>query len=136
MLTYITTVILYLFYAPETKGNEIFSDQDLVYIFFLTCIVAPLIETFLFQSFAIMLTKKLLSKNICIQAGISAMLFSLAHLYNTWYIFFSFIIGLVFATGYIAYFRRGGITAFAAIATAHFLRNLAAFTLNAIESIN
>ncbi|MFZ5428948.1 MAG: type II CAAX prenyl endopeptidase Rce1 family protein [Bacteroidota bacterium] len=131
-LTYFTVALLYFVWAPETRGNEIFSDQDLAHIFFLTCIVAPLFETFLFQSFAIMVVKKLLSRNICIQAGISAVLFSLAHLYNGWYVFFTFIIGLVFGTGYIAYYRRGGFMAFMAIATAHFLRNLAAFTYNAI----
>lgn len=126
-LSFLIVAISLLIYAPDSTGADFLHKKHPAELFLSTCIFAPLIETMVFQTLIIALARNFISKKIGIQVFISALLFSLIHFYSIWYIVFAFLIGLIFATGYVIYQRNSEIKAFAAIACVHFLRNLISF---------
>jgi membrane protease YdiL (CAAX protease family) len=98
---------------------------------FAACIVAPLLETFFAQALPIKLTQRFLGVTgsvIC-----SATIFSLMHYYSILYMMHTFLLGLVFATGYVLWRQHERIHPFWLICIAHSCRNLLTFLLHLIE---
>lgn len=107
--------------------------------FIYAVILGPLIETAIFQYFAIILILKLTlqtnlinkvqRKHIIILIGLSSFLFALTHNYNFWYTFFAFIMGVYF--GWVAVLseilRLKKINVFLSVGLLHILINLIAY---------
>ncbi|TPG45256.1 CPBP family intramembrane glutamic endopeptidase [Flavobacterium pectinovorum] len=91
---YIFSVVSTFFNISLNKGfnnNYTFNEKIVLFL-----IVAPLIETLLFQCIVIEMAKSLKIKTIycCI---LSAFLFALSHIYNIFYFTYAFMGGLMFA---------------------------------------
>lgn len=97
-------------------------------------VMAPLVETFLFQVLPIELfnrvTKRITGKtSILFSIVVSAILFAIAHHYSIEYMFFAFLLGLYLAFFYSYTYRIFGkkwLKSFASTALLHFVFNLLA----------
>lgn len=108
-------------------------NKGLPFIFIITVLIAPVLETLIFQFGVIELFFKLQNKNKVLLAALaSAMLFSLSHYYNLFYMLGSFILGLGFAIFYIIAKSRKDVNPFWLLACIHSLINLVAFIVNDI----
>lgn len=108
-------------------------NKGLAFIFIITVLVTPVLETLIFQYGVIELFFKLKNKNKVMFAALtSAFLFSLSHYYNLLYILGAFILGLGFAFFYIVAKRRKDINPFWLLTCIHSLLNLVAFIANDI----
>lgn len=73
----------------------------------LIIIVAPIIETILFQYLPIILTRKFIIQKKWVVITLSALLFSIFHIYNITYFFMALIGGLLMGTFYhIAEYKK------------------------------
>jgi len=106
-------------------------NKGLSYIFILTVLVAPVLETLIFQYGIIELLFRLKNKNKILYAILaSAIVFGLSHYYNIFYVLNSFILGLAFATFYIIAKIRKDINPLYLLFSIHSLINLVAFIFN------
>ena len=105
--------------------------HSLIYDFVVACIIAPIVETYIFQVLIINLFTNYWIKNKNIAILISALLFGFSHLYSWYYIFWTFFVGLVFAWAYVIYKEKQGYKkAVFAIILIHALRNLVSLVIN------
>lgn len=106
-------------------------NKGLSYIFIATVLIAPVLETLIFQYGIIEVSLRLKNKNKILYAILaSAIVFSLSHYYNIFYILSSFILGFAFATFYIIAKIRKDINPFYLLFSIHCLINLVAFIFN------
>lgn len=96
----------------------------------LAILVAPLVETFLFQFIVIEIMQKFV-KAIFPIVALSAILFSLSHLNSYSYAMANLFNGLIFAGTYILASKKG-FNSFLCTATVHSLRNLIVFIASII----
>lgn len=97
--------------------------------FIIAVLLAPLIETAIFQFIVVEILYEKLNKYII--AFISAILFASSHLYNFIYFVFAFILGLLFA--YLYFVGREKNKGFLLVFLIHFIYNLLVFTLHNIN---
>lgn len=83
--------------------NPIVNDMDFINTLFIGSIGAPLFETLIFQTFIIesLLFIKFFKKNKYLVVLISGLCFSLSHIFSYIYVIETFIIGSIFAYGYL-----------------------------------
>lgn len=92
--------------------------------------IVPFIETLLCQYLPIYIIRCKISSKKSIQIISSAILFALGHQYSLDYIIVMFLVGLVYAFGFVArYDERGFESAYFGIAIAHCLNNAVAMVL-------
>ncbi len=97
------------------------------YAFFIGVLIAPFLETIIFQAIPFYLVKKYLKikKKFCIFIFIAPILF--IHNFNLAYIMLSYLVGIIFAfLYYISYFRKENSVLI--ISIIHFINNLIAFS--------
>ncbi len=77
----------------------------LVLLFLLAVIIAPILETFVYQFLIIRLLKKLnfFKNRMLLQVLISAVFFSTAHTYSIYYVFIAFVVGFSLAYAFVIY---------------------------------
>jgi hypothetical protein len=116
---------------PSLTSNPI-DDEKIIYIFVMLVIVAPVLETFIFQlaiieiGFEFKWSKKLL-------VSISSVLFALSHHYNWIYVGIMFFIGFIFAYSYMIVRNKYDMTkATLFVISLHAMSNLIAFLNNNI----
>lgn len=85
-------------------------------------IIAPLVETAIFQWAPIRLLRTWLKLPAALAVGVSAILFGAAHTYSIGYVVFTFFIGLVLAYGFAVRDYPGG-KPYLLICIVHALRN-------------
>lgn len=115
----------------ETLIDTSISAQEfsLTEIFLLTVVVAPLVETFIFQFLIIELLSKLKIKTGLI-LSVSTLLFSLSHNYNVIYIIAMVFPGLLYASFYLYLKKERSKFPFLIISSLHAISNLVAFILD------
>lgn len=87
-------------------------------------IIAPVIETLLWQAGVIYLVDRLISKKMIIQIVISSVVFGLQHTYNVTYIVVAIYMGVTLATAFVLYERKSGWSdAYLAVVLVHALHN-------------
>lgn len=76
--------------------------------FFAAMLIGPFFETFIFQYLIIMGTLQIryFRSRLYIPILISALCFSLAHDYSTYYIIYAFGVGLIFAVFFVVFMKR------------------------------
>lgn len=113
-----------LFGSLETgPGSQTVEAAGFIERVFLTSIVAPMLETAVLQLAPVhILSGKFGLRPVAIICT-SAALFAMAHTYSWGYVVYSFLIGLVFAYGYLLRNFPGG-NAFLIVFSAHAARNL------------
>lgn len=95
-------------------------------------IVAPLIETLIFQALIIEIICKIIKrprKNILIAVVASSLAFALNHTYSIGYVIFAFLVGIIYALAYYLgrYRKEGAVTL---VFTLHAMYNLSASLQN------
>jgi membrane protease YdiL (CAAX protease family) len=101
--------------GPSLYGNWIGT-------FIIACIVAPLLETLMFQWLPIRAVQYVSRKSRWSAIMLSAIAFSVAHWYNGYYVIFAFLVGLVFAYSFIIC-DQAGKRPFLSVCLIHALRN-------------
>lgn len=90
------------YFTPKSLEINFLEGKGLMYIFFLTVIIAPVLETLIYQFAIIEIVFKIKIKQATLVAIlISSFLFSLSHIYSIYYMLATFSLGVVFATTYI-----------------------------------
>lgn len=90
-------------FLPDPTIPDPIAGNNLVLDFLITIIVAPLIETLLFQSLIIELVCKLFKRprrNLYISVTASSVAFALSHSYSICYIIITFLAGIILALAY------------------------------------
>ncbi|HEY1025564.1 MAG TPA: CPBP family intramembrane glutamic endopeptidase [Sphingobacteriaceae bacterium] len=130
ILTWIMTLLFFplMYITRNVFGNE--DGGPGVTNWFIIIVVAPILETFIFQRgvFKISTSLKPVKGKQALIILLSAFIFGLVHPYNLGYMLFAFSIGIVLA--YVYYlFHRNPQKAFWTTALIHSLRNATAVLL-------
>jgi len=106
-----------------SSGVEEHTDNKM-HEFTTAVIIAPLVETLIFQILLIefLYLTKIGKRKIVI---LSAIIFSITHYYSIGYIFYAFSMGVIFSYSYII--RENTVNAFLTVYAIHVLRNTVAF---------
>lgn len=104
-------------------------------IFFLTVIIAPLLETLIFQFLVIegLFMLKIKPKYIVL---VSSMLFAIIHSYNLVYVLFIVFLGILYAIYYTLLRKHGRYMAFGSVAILHAMLNLTAFLVDDVYELD
>lgn len=136
LCTYVLPLLLlpffFMFNIQSMEGVEL-NEKNFALDFLLVVIVAPLIETFLFQTiFFWILTKiSFFRERLYLIVIISSFFFGIAHGYSQIYIAYGFIGGLIFGYSYVVYNRKPCL-AFKIVMSIHSTRNLIALIASII----
>jgi membrane protease YdiL (CAAX protease family) len=118
--------------APDESIIKLAEDVGPIIFFFLAVVLVPFIETVLFQALIIKVNLKRSRGNSNIYPIIiSAIAFSLMHIYSMIYVVTTFFIGLCLATLYIIVKKRKQ-SPILVVSTVHAIHNLIVFTLEQI----
>ena len=126
-LTVVLSPLFDLFDASVIQPNGAEEHiETVVYEFFTAVIIAPLVETLIFQFLVIefLYLTKIGKRKIVV---ISAIIFSLTHYYSIGYIFYAFSMGVIFSYSYVI--RKNATQAFLTVYAIHLLRNAMAYSL-------
>jgi hypothetical protein len=119
----------------QNPHSEVGNNLEKVNYFFMSIVLGPLFETFIFQFSVIKVIRLFIKKakwGLYISVPFSALLFSLNHSYSIAYMVATFLTGLVYAVAfYIAQYRRD-FPAFIIVAIIHSSWNIFAFSMNEI----
>ncbi|MBM7615047.1 CPBP family intramembrane glutamic endopeptidase [Alkaliphilus hydrothermalis] len=144
MFIFLMTIITYIVYIPFIPLIKLFLDKvgpmggpsainslPPAGIFIVVVIVAPLLETFLFQLMPIKILQWIpaLKSRKYIVILVSAALFASTHSYSMLYIFYTFIIGILLAYSFCVYENKKS-SAFMVVVLIHALRNAVSFLLS------
>ena len=119
------------------KGSDIIlldfprKENDIILLFVLPVLLAPIFETFLNQYLPYYLLNKVkyLNERSYLVLLISALFFGLTHFYSLFYIIYAFLLGLILMYGYMIRITTDRKT-FYLIAICHSLVNLGIFIRN------
>ena len=105
-----------------------------VVLFSIAIIVAPLIETLLFQSLPYFLLKDipLLERKKIILILISALFFGITHFYSLFYVMYAFLLGIILMYGYVIRFKNDNKTFFL-ICVSHAFLNSGIFVFQILQ---
>ena len=130
LLLYILTGHLFIYignvFFPDQKATAFDADDSAYFVFVMACIVAPLLETFLFQVLPNVVLTKAGIENFYILLCVPAALFGLAHSYDTLSIMHTCFGGLILNNLYLVY-KRDFRQPFLYVALLHSLYNLYGF---------
>ncbi|UUC46415.1 CPBP family intramembrane glutamic endopeptidase [Flavobacterium cerinum] len=138
VLYFITTLISVIgnFIQEDAYQIEALEGKSLILVFFLLVVVAPVVETFIFQYGIIELCLLVRSKyNKQIALFVSALLFGLSHSYNIIYIVFATIMGVSLAFYYLCFRKYETKYAILAVMILHALLNGITFFFNYVLEI-
>ena len=122
------------FYDFEISENPNIEGRSSSEIFTLAVIIAPLIETFIFQYLIIEFLLRFKKINIITIILVSALAFGLSHNYDFIYVLVICITGFIYASYYLYLKTKGIKFPFLYICSLHALWNFLSFILN--DTIN
>ena len=128
-VTLMFSYFIFIFYLPVALFLPARSSSGEIQFFKIidSIIIAPVLETLIFQALVIYILDRLLTKKITFQIAISSFLFGSFHNYNITYIFFGVFLGIVLSTAFILYKRKNSWNdAYLAVVFIHALRNMIA----------
>lgn len=99
------------------------AEESMFFQFVGSVLLAPLLETLIYQTAPILILRKYSSARPAIIILASSILFAVGHDYDISYIFYAFLIGLLLAYSYVIYLEKT-VSAFWVVAAIHSLRNL------------
>ncbi|MHA4846876.1 CPBP family intramembrane glutamic endopeptidase [Flavitalea antarctica] len=122
--------IISVFIVRDHPGG--FEYRSVAEHFVTVVIVAPVIETYIFQHGIINLTLRTIRSDRLIAVLLSATGFALTHIYSLPYIVVTFFIGFLYATLYLVFVEKN-VEAFWWVTLTHSMYNLCAFVLNSLS---
>jgi len=116
-----------IFQVDEVASLNSTMDLSFDWQVFIAAIVAPIIETFLFQTLVILGLRRLkfFRSRMYIVVIISALIFGIVHTYSLIYIMYAFLMGLILAYSYNVYIEKVD-SSFIVVALIHSARNILA----------
>lgn len=130
ILALIPIVFIFEYFGIDENdiGGIDFNSYSDIGLFFMVVVVAPLVETLIFQVIPIELIQKILKKRANILAVfVSALFFSYAHIgYSFWYFILIIPLGFLLAESYMI-FQKKEQSSYWIVTAIHALRNLIAF---------
>ncbi|MCL2593056.1 MAG: CPBP family intramembrane metalloprotease [Defluviitaleaceae bacterium] len=118
-------------FGPIIGPNHYLDGVPFYVVFIMVALIAPLVETLVNQFLVIYLLLRFTRFPLWIVICISALFFGIAHTYSVYYVFYTFVIGIIFAVAFVACKqKRGYFYAFWVVALIHGLFN-AIITLGA-----
>jgi len=140
LLSYIVVVPLIplsiLFDIDDMGGADAIRESSPIMEFVLVVIIAPFLETLLFQTSIFYVFNKFsfFKSRSLIVIILSALAFGMAHNYSLLYIMFGFLMGLVLAYAYHIYLEKLE-SSYKVVTLIHSIRNLLAFVLGCVVGI-
>lgn len=132
----VSFVISNVFCGTETISVEPHLTQEsFVTQFIYAVILAPLLETFLFQMCVIKILRKINKLNNSIVVIISALIFGLQHFYSLEYILNTTIAGIFLAYAFITYEKKK-LLPFCVVCIIHSLRNFISLIISYFITIS
>ena len=122
-------------YDPEITEIPFLEGLSLAEIFTITVIIAPLIETFIFQYLIIEFLFRFKKIKLNIIILVSALAFGLVHDYNFIYVLVMCITGFIFASYYLYLKIKDVKFPFLYTSSLHALSNFIAFILNDVLNL-
>ena len=119
--------LISLFVFPDSPGG--FKFNSLTEHFMASVIVAPVMETYIFQRGIINFVLLTIKSNQLVAVLLSATGFGLTHTYSTPYVIVTFFIGILYGIIYLS-FRAKKVVAFWYLTIIHASYNLCAFLTN------
>ncbi len=123
-------------YDPDTfETLLLLDDKPLIIVFLVTVVIAPLIETVIYQFAIIVIVFHFFGTriySIILAILLSSIIFGLSHYYNPTYAIVATFVGLSFAVFYVLAKFRKDISAVFLIFFTHSLLNFTAFIINDI----
>ncbi|MDF1616779.1 CPBP family intramembrane glutamic endopeptidase [Petrocella sp. FN5] len=100
----ILLILLELLMKKDVGGPEL-EEIPIVLLFLFVVIIVPIIETFIFQYIIIRILKKInfLKNRMVLVMFISAVVFGASHTYSIYYMFITFITGILLAYTFVVY---------------------------------
>jgi len=137
LISYIVSYILYILLVLLMKvdmGRPEFEKIPIVLLFLFVAIIAPIVETFIFQYLIIRILKKInfFKNRMVLVMFISAVVFGASHTYSIFYMFMTFISGLLLAYAFIVYEDKKA-SAFWVTMAIHSFKNSITWTIITIE---
>jgi len=126
--------VVYDYFGIDAKKDvqDVFQNK-LLSKFYLSVILAPIVETFILTIIPFYVLKKLSVTNSYFIVFLLSFIFAIAHTYSIYYIVFAFISGLFFNLFFMIIENKTNLkTAFIYTAIFHSLYNLFAFIMNTI----
>jgi len=108
-------------------------DLSIDWQIFIAALIAPIIETLLFQTLIILGLRKIgcFRSRMSLVVIISAIIFGIAHTYNVIYVIYAFLMGLILAYSYNAYIEKSD-SSFLVVVMIHSIRNVLALIVTTI----
>ncbi|GAA0695334.1 CPBP family glutamic-type intramembrane protease [Clostridium cadaveris] len=130
LCSYILDLLINIFNIKIAETNLSISQAPLIIEFLAVSIIAPLLETFLFQYGAIKILRKIniLKNNNLIIILISALIFGLQHCYSLSYIIHTTILGIFLSYAFVVYETKK-VSPFWVVCIIHSLRNFISFSI-------
>ncbi|MGU9538443.1 CPBP family glutamic-type intramembrane protease [Clostridium tepidum] len=118
-----------IFNVKISNVQPTFTQEHFVIEFLVAVIIAPLLETFIFQYGIIKISKKInfLKNNNLIIILISSLLFGLQHFYSLSYIVNTTFLGIFLAYAFVVYERKK-VSPYWVVCTIHGLKNFISFS--------
>lgn len=123
---FITLLFSYVFFPNHSAGPKFDNQFD---HFFLPVVIAPLLETFIFQYLIQDYILKKINNAYLLACFISSILFGLSHYYSPEYILVTFLSGLLFSTLYLVSLKKNYIP-FITVAISHSIYNFIGFCID------
>jgi hypothetical protein len=123
-------LLSFIFNIEISEATSETSKSSMFLNFVVAIIIAPLLETLIYQYAVIKLLRKvkILKNNNYIIILICSILFGLSHTYSLSYVINTTIIGIILAYSFITYEKKG-IPPFLIVCAIHSLRNLFSFVV-------
>lgn len=132
LISFLGSYIIGYIVGEDTLEISFFKNKNLFYIFIITVVIGPLIETLIFQlgiiEIVLYFKKTKIFEYLAIL--ISSLFFGLTHNYNIYYLIFGTIIGFLFAIIYLVAKKRKDMNPFIVVCLGHAIINLIAFFHN------
>ncbi|KEZ01133.1 abortive infection protein [Burkholderia sp. MSh2] len=129
VLTYVSGIVVWgaqfvfeLPFGPSSGALPEIMRHDLLTRLLVGSLVAPIVETFLFQWLPIRLIRRAFGASVWPAIGASTLVFGATHGYSVLYVTVALWGGLIFATAFVLRDYPGG-RPFLVVATAHAARN-------------
>lgn len=118
----IFSVLEYICYS-NLQPNPILEKESLAFRIFIEILIAPLLETYLFQKLPFLITSRLKVKNMFIRITLPSLAFAICHSFSIFYVGFAFFTGIILNYMYITYKENNKSYAFIAVVLIHSIYN-------------
>lgn len=117
------------FCTSNIQPNPILEKESLAFRIIIGILIAPLLETYLFQKLPFLIMSRLKVKSMLVRITLPSLAFAINHSFSIFYVGFAFVTGIILNYMYIACKENNKGYAFIAVALIHSIYNTIALAL-------